>query len=156
MTALLDHLWQSTLFALPLGALTLLLRRHAAALRFWAVVCRIGQIPGAVFAADGDGRGGDITRGPDAAGWPDAGGAAEHGRAFHQRAGRKRRAGWDHELDHGADRGVGGRHASGAAALGRRWLELRALVSAARPLQIHGDIGTVAGADLVRAYRTRA
>ncbi|HZQ41319.1 MAG TPA: M56 family metallopeptidase [Rhizomicrobium sp.] len=35
MTALLDHLWQSTLFALPLGALTLLLRRHAAALRFW-------------------------------------------------------------------------------------------------------------------------
>jgi beta-lactamase regulating signal transducer with metallopeptidase domain len=35
VTALLDHLWQSTLFALPLGALTLLLRRHAAALRFW-------------------------------------------------------------------------------------------------------------------------
>ena len=35
MTALLDHLWQSTLFALPLGALTLLLRRHAAAVRFW-------------------------------------------------------------------------------------------------------------------------
>ena len=35
MTALLDHLWQSTLFALPLGALTLLLRRHAASLRFW-------------------------------------------------------------------------------------------------------------------------
>ena len=35
MTALLDHLWQSTLFAVPLGALTLLLRRHAAALRFW-------------------------------------------------------------------------------------------------------------------------
>lgn len=35
MTALLDHLWQSTLFALPLSALTLLLRRHAAAVRFW-------------------------------------------------------------------------------------------------------------------------
>ena len=35
MTALLDHLWQSTLFALPLGALTLLLRRHAASVRFW-------------------------------------------------------------------------------------------------------------------------
>ncbi len=35
MIALLDHLWQSTLFALPLGALTLLLRRHAASLRFW-------------------------------------------------------------------------------------------------------------------------
>ena len=35
MTALLDHLWQSTLFALPLGALSLLLRRHAASLRFW-------------------------------------------------------------------------------------------------------------------------
>ena len=35
MTALLDHLWQSTLFAVPLGALTLLLRRYAAALRFW-------------------------------------------------------------------------------------------------------------------------
>jgi beta-lactamase regulating signal transducer with metallopeptidase domain len=35
VTALLDHLWQSTLFALLLGALTLLLRRHAAALRFW-------------------------------------------------------------------------------------------------------------------------
>ena len=35
MTALLDHLWQSTLFALPLAALTLLLHRHAASLRFW-------------------------------------------------------------------------------------------------------------------------
>jgi beta-lactamase regulating signal transducer with metallopeptidase domain len=35
VTALLDHLWQSTLFALPLGALTLLLHRHAAAVRFW-------------------------------------------------------------------------------------------------------------------------
>ena len=35
MTALLDHLWQSTLFALPLSALTLLLHRHAAAARFW-------------------------------------------------------------------------------------------------------------------------
>jgi len=35
VTALLDHLWQSTLFVLPLGALTLLLRRHAAAVRFW-------------------------------------------------------------------------------------------------------------------------
>ena len=35
MTALLDHLWQSTLFALPIGALVLLLRRHAAGLRFW-------------------------------------------------------------------------------------------------------------------------
>jgi len=35
VTALLDHLWQSTLFALPLGALTLLLRRHTAAVRFW-------------------------------------------------------------------------------------------------------------------------
>jgi beta-lactamase regulating signal transducer with metallopeptidase domain len=35
VTALLDHLWQSTLFALPLGALSLLLRRHAAAVRFW-------------------------------------------------------------------------------------------------------------------------
>jgi beta-lactamase regulating signal transducer with metallopeptidase domain len=35
VTALLDHLWQSTLFALPLAALTLLLRRHAAAVRFW-------------------------------------------------------------------------------------------------------------------------
>lgn len=35
MTALLDHLWQSTLFALPLGALALLLRRHAASVRFW-------------------------------------------------------------------------------------------------------------------------
>jgi beta-lactamase regulating signal transducer with metallopeptidase domain len=35
VTALLDHLWQSTLFALPLGVLTLLLRRHAAAVRFW-------------------------------------------------------------------------------------------------------------------------
>jgi beta-lactamase regulating signal transducer with metallopeptidase domain len=35
VTALLDHLWQSTLFALPLGALSLLLRRHAASLRFW-------------------------------------------------------------------------------------------------------------------------
>jgi beta-lactamase regulating signal transducer with metallopeptidase domain len=35
VTALLDHLWQSTLFALPLGGLTLLLRRHAASLRFW-------------------------------------------------------------------------------------------------------------------------
>ena len=35
MTALLDHLWQSTLFAVPLGALTLLLRRHAASVRFW-------------------------------------------------------------------------------------------------------------------------
>ena len=35
MTALLDHLWQSTLFALPLAALALLLRRHAAAVRFW-------------------------------------------------------------------------------------------------------------------------
>jgi beta-lactamase regulating signal transducer with metallopeptidase domain len=35
VTALLDHLWQSTLFALPLGALTLLLRRHAASVRFW-------------------------------------------------------------------------------------------------------------------------
>jgi beta-lactamase regulating signal transducer with metallopeptidase domain len=35
VTALLDHLWQSTLFAFPLGVLTLLLRRHAASLRFW-------------------------------------------------------------------------------------------------------------------------
>jgi Zn-dependent protease with chaperone function len=35
VTALLDHFWQSTLFALLLGALTLLLRRHAAAVRFW-------------------------------------------------------------------------------------------------------------------------
>jgi len=35
VTALLDHLWQSTLFALPLSALTLLLHRHAAAARFW-------------------------------------------------------------------------------------------------------------------------
>ena len=35
MTALLDHLWQSTLFVVPLGALTLLLHRHAASLRFW-------------------------------------------------------------------------------------------------------------------------
>ena len=35
MTALLDHIWQSTLFVLPLGALALLLRRHAATLRFW-------------------------------------------------------------------------------------------------------------------------
>ncbi|HEY2010965.1 MAG TPA: M56 family metallopeptidase [Rhizomicrobium sp.] len=35
MTALLDHLWQSTLFALLLGGLTLWLRRHAAAVRFW-------------------------------------------------------------------------------------------------------------------------
>jgi beta-lactamase regulating signal transducer with metallopeptidase domain len=35
VTALLDHLWQSTLFALSLGALALLLRRHAASLRFW-------------------------------------------------------------------------------------------------------------------------
>jgi beta-lactamase regulating signal transducer with metallopeptidase domain len=35
VTALLDHLWQSTLFALLLAALTLLLRRHAASLRFW-------------------------------------------------------------------------------------------------------------------------
>jgi beta-lactamase regulating signal transducer with metallopeptidase domain len=35
VTALLNHLWQSTLFALPLGGLTLLLRRHAAAVRFW-------------------------------------------------------------------------------------------------------------------------
>jgi beta-lactamase regulating signal transducer with metallopeptidase domain len=35
VTALLDHLWQSTLFALLLGGLTLLLRRHAAAVRFW-------------------------------------------------------------------------------------------------------------------------
>ena len=35
MTALLDHLWQSTLFAVPLGVLTLWLRRHAASVRFW-------------------------------------------------------------------------------------------------------------------------
>jgi beta-lactamase regulating signal transducer with metallopeptidase domain len=35
VSALLDHLWQSTLFAAPLGALTLLLRRHAASVRFW-------------------------------------------------------------------------------------------------------------------------
>jgi beta-lactamase regulating signal transducer with metallopeptidase domain len=35
VTALLDHLWQSTLFAMPLAALTLLLHRHAAAVRFW-------------------------------------------------------------------------------------------------------------------------
>jgi beta-lactamase regulating signal transducer with metallopeptidase domain len=35
VTTLLDHLWQSTLFALPLGALALLLRRHAASVRFW-------------------------------------------------------------------------------------------------------------------------
>jgi beta-lactamase regulating signal transducer with metallopeptidase domain len=35
VTALLDHLWQSTLFALPLGGLALLLRRHAASVRFW-------------------------------------------------------------------------------------------------------------------------
>ena len=118
MTALLDHLWQSTLFALPLGALTLLLRRHAASVAFLAVVCRIGQIPGAVFGADGHGRGRDIACGPHAARRANAGGAAGHGRAFHQRAGRKRRAGWDDELDHVADRDMGGRHISGAADLG--------------------------------------
>jgi len=35
MTALLDHLWQSTLFAVAAGLVALLLRRHAARVRFW-------------------------------------------------------------------------------------------------------------------------
>jgi len=35
MTALLDHLWQSTLFAAAIGLAVLLLRRHAARVRFW-------------------------------------------------------------------------------------------------------------------------
>jgi beta-lactamase regulating signal transducer with metallopeptidase domain len=35
MTALLDHLWQSSLFALAAGLLTLVFRAHAARVRFW-------------------------------------------------------------------------------------------------------------------------
>ena len=35
MTALLDHLWQSSLFALAAGLLTLALRSNAARIRFW-------------------------------------------------------------------------------------------------------------------------
>ena len=35
MTALADHLWQSSLFALAAGLLTLALRRNAARIRFW-------------------------------------------------------------------------------------------------------------------------
>jgi beta-lactamase regulating signal transducer with metallopeptidase domain len=35
MTALLDHLWQSSLFALAAGLLTLTLRTNAARIRFW-------------------------------------------------------------------------------------------------------------------------
>jgi beta-lactamase regulating signal transducer with metallopeptidase domain len=35
MTALLDHLWQSSLFALAAGLLTLAVRRNAARIRFW-------------------------------------------------------------------------------------------------------------------------
>lgn len=35
MIALLDHLWQSTLFAAAVGLAALLLRRHAARVRFW-------------------------------------------------------------------------------------------------------------------------
>ena len=35
MTALLDHLWQSSLFALAVGILTLAFRRNTAGVRFW-------------------------------------------------------------------------------------------------------------------------
>src|SRR6478735_3326834 len=35
MTALLDHLWQSSLFALAVGLLTLAFRNNAARIRFW-------------------------------------------------------------------------------------------------------------------------
>ena len=35
MTALLDHLWQSSLFALAAGLLTLALSANAARIRFW-------------------------------------------------------------------------------------------------------------------------
>src|SRR3954471_6553956 len=118
MTAPLDHLWQSTLFALPLGALTLLLRRHAAALRFWVWFAASVKflVPFSVLMAMGAAM--TLPVAPHAARRADARGAAGHGRAFHQHAGRKRRAGWDHELDHVADRDVGGRHTSRAGDLG--------------------------------------
>jgi hypothetical protein len=35
IAALLDHIWQSTLFAVAIGVLTLAFRRNGAALRFW-------------------------------------------------------------------------------------------------------------------------
>jgi hypothetical protein len=35
IAALLDHIWQSTLFAGGIGLLTLLFRRNSAAVRFW-------------------------------------------------------------------------------------------------------------------------
>ena len=35
MTALLNHLWQSSLFALAAGLLTLLLKRNPARVRYW-------------------------------------------------------------------------------------------------------------------------
>jgi len=35
MTALLDHLWQSSLFALAVGLLTLAFQNNAARIRFW-------------------------------------------------------------------------------------------------------------------------
>jgi len=94
VTALLDHLWQSTLFALPLGALTLLLRRHAASLRFWLWFAASVKflVPFSVLMV----LGGAVTL-PVVP---------------------MRRAGCDYELDHVADRDVGGRHASGAADLG--------------------------------------
>src|SRR6185503_7467785 len=76
---------------------------------FLAVVCRIGQIPGAVFGADGHGRGHDIACGPYAARRAKLGGSAEYGRAFHHHPGRKCRAGWDCELDPVVDRDMGGR-----------------------------------------------
>src|SRR4029079_4928687 len=111
-----------------------------------AVVCCIGQIPGAVFGADGHRRGSNITCGPHAARRTNAGGAAGHGRAFHKHAGRKCRAGWDYDLDHVADRDMGGRRTVGAADLGY------ALAQASRAgsgRTSAGDISTIAGTDLI-------
>jgi bla regulator protein BlaR1 len=119
VTALLDHLWQSTLFALSLGALALLLRRHAASLRFWlwfgasvkflvpfSVLMAIGaaltlpvapmlpNVPALEMLQD---TAAPFTNAPAASVVPDG----------------------DHELAHAACRDVGGGDVSGAPALGQ-------------------------------------
>ena len=156
MTALLDHLWQSTLFALPLGALTLLLRRHAAAVRFWvwfaasvkflvpfSLLMAIGaavtlpvapMLPGGPTLEVLQDTAAPFTKAPAASVVPDG------------------TTNWIMVL-------IAIWAAGTVLALliwGKRWLELRALVLAARPLTSPlGDISTTAGPDLIGACRTR-
>ena len=56
IAALLDHIWQSTLFAVAVGVLTLAFRRNGAALRFWLWFAASIKflVPFAALAALGD------------------------------------------------------------------------------------------------------